>query len=65
MTHWKNSTLEMGDERVAAFVGVDIGTTSTKVIAYDPDGTLLAEESGGMPCARPDPDGPSRTRMRS
>lgn len=29
-----------------AFVGVDIGTTSTKVIAYDREGEILAEESG-------------------
>lgn len=38
---------------MAAFVGVDIGTTSTKVIAYDPDGTLLAEESGGYALRSP------------
>ena len=29
-----------------AFVGVDIGTTSTKVIAYDREGQILAEEAG-------------------
>lgn len=32
---------------MTAYVGVDVGTTSVKVIAYDPEGSILAEESAG------------------
>ncbi len=41
---------------MAAFVGVDIGTTSTKVIAYDVNGRILAEESRGYDLRSPRPE---------
>ncbi|MGB3683720.1 MAG: gluconokinase [Rubrobacteraceae bacterium] len=36
-------------------VGVDIGTTSTKTIAYDPGGNILADESRSYPLHSPAP----------
>ena len=38
------------------FIGVDIGTTSTKAIAYDQEGGILAEESAGYDLLSPQPD---------
>ncbi len=38
-----------------AVIGVDIGTTSTKVIAYDRNGGILAEESAGYEMNSPHP----------
>ncbi len=38
-----------------AVVGVDIGTTSTKVIAYAHDGSILAEKSAGYEMNSPHP----------
>ena len=40
---------------VTVFVGVDIGTTSTKTLAYGPDGGILAEESRDYPLRSPKP----------
>jgi gluconokinase len=37
------------------YVGVDVGTTSTKTIAYDEGGRLLAEESAGYDIRSPHP----------
>lgn len=37
------------------FIGVDIGTTSTKVIAYDQEGDILAEEAKGYELHSPRP----------
>jgi gluconokinase len=36
-------------------LGVDIGTTSTKAVAFDPDGTALAEAEAGYPLLEPEP----------
>lgn len=36
-------------------IGVDIGTTSTKAVAYDTDGTALHDASVGYPLTEPDP----------
>lgn len=40
---------------MAVFVGVDIGTTSTKTIAYDLDGNILADEAREYPLRSPGP----------
>ncbi len=40
---------------MTVFVGVDIGTTSTKAIAYDRDGNILADESRKYPLLSPGP----------
>ncbi|MGF1473828.1 MAG: gluconokinase [Rubrobacteraceae bacterium] len=40
---------------VGVFIGVDIGTTSTKTIAFDPEGAILAEESVGYELRSPQP----------
>jgi gluconokinase len=40
---------------VAAVVGVDLGTTATKAVAYDQDGRRLAAASAGYPLAEPQP----------
>jgi gluconokinase len=40
---------------VTAYVGVDIGTTNVKAIAYDEEGGILAEESGGYRLRSPHP----------
>ncbi|CAN5536046.1 gluconokinase [soil metagenome] len=40
---------------MTVFVGVDIGTTSTKAIAYDRDGSILADESRKYPLLSPGP----------
>lgn len=37
------------------FVGVDVGTTSTKTLAYNSDGRILAEESRDYPLRSPKP----------
>src|SRR5215217_7696492 len=36
-------------------LGVDIGTTSTKVVGFDPDGTAIAEAEAGYPLLEPEP----------
>lgn len=36
-----------------AVIGVDIGTTSTKVISFDPQGNMMAEESAGYSLSSP------------
>lgn len=40
---------------MAVFVGVDIGTTSTKTIAYDLDGNILVDEAREYPLRSPGP----------
>jgi gluconokinase len=40
---------------MAVYIGVDIGTTSTKTIAYDEAGRLLAEDSEGYDLRSPHP----------
>ena len=40
-------------ERSAAIVGVDIETTGTKVVAYAPDGSILAHETREYPLRSP------------
>ena len=40
-------------ERSAAIVGVDIGTTGTKAVAYAPDGRILAHETREYPLRSP------------
>jgi gluconokinase len=40
---------------MTVYVGVDIGTTSTKTIAYGEDGRPLAEESAGYELRSPHP----------
>lgn len=42
-------------DRPAVVVGVDIGTTSTKAVAYDTDGRQLASHSVGYPLDDPQP----------
>jgi len=37
------------------FLGIDIGTSSTKTLAIDQNGTILAEASEGYPCYFPQP----------
>ena len=39
----------------AVVLGVDIGTTSTKAVAFDTDGTMLASHSAGYELAEPEP----------
>jgi gluconokinase len=38
------------------FIGVDIGTTSTKALAFGPDGSVQAQHSVGYPILHPHPD---------
>ncbi|MGO1538680.1 MAG: gluconokinase [Leucobacter sp.] len=38
-----------------AVIGVDMGTTATKVVAFTPDGALLASASHGYPLEEPEP----------
>ncbi|MEV4465024.1 gluconokinase [Micromonospora echinofusca] len=45
----------MGDPLRPVVIGVDIGTTSTKAIAYDVDGVRLAHHSVGYPLDEPHP----------
>jgi gluconokinase len=40
---------------MAVYIGVDIGTTSTKTVAYDEGGRLLAEQSEGYDLHSPHP----------
>ncbi|WP_262315810.1 gluconokinase [Lacticaseibacillus parakribbianus] len=40
---------------MSVIIGVDIGTTSTKVVAFAPDGTVQAQAGGGYPLERPVP----------
>ncbi|MEK8107961.1 hypothetical protein NKG94_28475 [Micromonospora sp. M12] len=53
------------DTRPAVVIGVDIGTTSTKAVAYDTDGRQLGSHSVGYPLDDPNPGTPSRTRSSS
>lgn len=39
------------------FIGVDVGTTSTKAVAFDLQGRVLAEKSLGYPLHTPEPAG--------
>lgn len=55
----------MPQDRPAVVVGVDIGTTSTKAVAYDTDGRQLASHSVGYPLDDPQPGTPSRSRNSS
>ena len=43
------------DQRPRVVIGVDIGTTSTKAVAYDTDGRQLASHSVGYPLDEPHP----------
>ncbi|MBM0234239.1 gluconokinase [Micromonospora sp. STR1_7] len=43
------------DTRPAVVIGVDIGTTSTKAVAYDTDGRQLGSHSVGYPLDDPQP----------
>ncbi|WFE60276.1 gluconokinase [Micromonospora sp. WMMD712] len=43
------------DQRPHVVIGVDIGTTSTKSVAYDTDGRQLASHSVGYPLDEPQP----------
>ncbi|MEH1097802.1 gluconokinase [Micromonospora sp. CPCC 205561] len=45
----------MADPRRPLVIGVDIGTTSTKAVAYDVDGVQLAHHSVGYPLDEPQP----------
>ncbi|KAB1155114.1 gluconokinase [Micromonospora sp. AMSO12t] len=45
----------MGDPLRPVVIGVDIGTTSTKAVAYDLDGAQLAHHSVGYPLDEPFP----------
>lgn len=45
----------MSDPLRAVVIGVDIGTTSTKAVAYDIDGRQLAHHSVGYPLDEPHP----------
>ena len=40
---------------MTALVGVDVGTSSTKAIAIDPDGTILGHAQAGYPVSLPRP----------
>lgn len=44
-----------GDRHPTVVIGVDIGTTSTKAVAYDPAGRQLATHSVGYPLDEPHP----------
>ena len=41
--------------REAVVIGVDIGTTSTKAVAFDTSGNVLASHSAGYELAEPEP----------
>ena len=41
--------------REAVVIGVDIGTTSTKAVAFETEGTVLASHSAGYALAEPEP----------
>ncbi|MDI5943294.1 FGGY family carbohydrate kinase, partial [Micromonospora sp. DH15] len=43
------------DQHPRVVIGVDIGTTSTKSVAYDTDGRQLASHSVGYPLDEPQP----------
>lgn len=36
-------------------IGIDLGTTATKVVAYQADGAAVAEASNGYPLEEPSP----------
>jgi xylulokinase len=40
---------------VTVFIGIDVGTTATKGVAIDPEGTVLATEEAGYPLSTPRP----------
>lgn len=46
-------------------IGVDIGTTSTKAVAYDTAGRQLGSHLVDYPLNDPQPGTPSRTRKSS
>lgn len=46
----------IAEQAAARFVGIDIGSTTTKAIAFDEDGTALASGSASYPTSRPLPD---------
>lgn len=46
-------------------IGIDIGTTSTKSVAYDVEGHAGAAHAVDYPLTEPAPDTRSRTRSRS
>jgi gluconokinase len=46
---------DVGAGRVTVVLGVDIGTTSTKTVAYDVSGAVLASASSGYPLHEPQP----------
>ena len=40
---------------MAVFLGIDIGTSGTKVLAIDTHGKILAESTQQYPCYHPQP----------
>jgi gluconokinase len=42
-------------DREAVVIGVDVGTTSAKAVAYTPDGRVVASEGAGYPLLEPFP----------
>jgi gluconokinase len=45
---------ERGDRRATALVGLDIGTTSAKAVAFDPEGRVLGAAEAGYPLLEPE-----------
>ncbi len=45
----------LGDHAVSVTLGIDIGTSGTKTIAIDDQGTILASASAEYPCEHPRP----------
>jgi xylulokinase len=48
-------TFKKKDPTMSVYLGIDIGTSGTKTLAIDPDGTVLAEAVAGYPCSVPKP----------
>jgi xylulokinase len=45
----------LGDQVVSVTLGIDIGTSGTKTLAIDQQGTILASASAEYPCSHPRP----------
>lgn len=45
-------------------IGVDIGTTSTKAVLFEENGTIVAQSNQGYPLHQPSPLLQNKTRSR-
>mgnify|MGYP000317358400 CR=1 FL=1 len=60
-----NTITPMDSANQEVWIGVDVGTTGVRAIAYTEDGTNVCSSEAFYPLLTPHPDWPKKARSRS